>query len=343
MTVTSPGTNNAAADRRGPGRALPTNGVIYVSTARAPGAASPTPRSPPTATTRATPTAATSTSAATTRSLTIASDNDIVIDGNITTTTMRPARDRDLLGLVANDFVRVYHPVTDRTGTTGHSDRPRATATGTAQSNPRSTRRSSPSTTRSSSTTTTAAPRSARSPSTARSHSCSAARSAPAAAAALHRLPQELQLRRHARERSSRRTSSTRSRPPGMSSARPSATPRAAEAAESRRLRRPRRGRRAPSRRSRASSRPDAANAGGELVARGGIAVVRRDLERAEQVRDHLAPSVAALERIRWAMRASVSCSPPRALASICSACGSSCSRNRRTIRASASGPPRSS
>jgi len=37
-----------------------------------------------------------------------------VINGNLT--TANPAT--TLLGLVANDFVRVYHPVTNRTGTT---------------------------------------------------------------------------------------------------------------------------------------------------------------------------------------------------------------------------------
>ena len=50
-----------------------------------------------------------------TQSLTIATDNDIIINGNITTTTTggtrhRARRARQLLGLVANDFVRVYHP-----------------------------------------------------------------------------------------------------------------------------------------------------------------------------------------------------------------------------------------
>jgi len=53
-----------------------------------------------------------------TKALTIASDNDIIINGNITTTTSgalgtAPVGSQ-MLGLVANDFVRVYHPVTNR-------------------------------------------------------------------------------------------------------------------------------------------------------------------------------------------------------------------------------------
>jgi Tfp pilus assembly protein PilX len=42
-----------------------------------------------------------------TQSVTIAADNDIIIDGNITTDTSKSA----LLGLIANDYVRLYHPL----------------------------------------------------------------------------------------------------------------------------------------------------------------------------------------------------------------------------------------
>ena len=55
-----------------------------------------------------------------TKSLTIASDNDIIINGNITTTTTgalgTAPSGSQLLGLIANDFVRVYHPVNNRSG-----------------------------------------------------------------------------------------------------------------------------------------------------------------------------------------------------------------------------------
>ena len=55
-----------------------------------------------------------------TQSLTIASDNDIIINGSITTPVDGsgvPTRNA-LLGLVANDFVRVYHPVVGTRGNT---------------------------------------------------------------------------------------------------------------------------------------------------------------------------------------------------------------------------------
>ena len=56
-----------------------------------------------------------------TKPLTIASDNDIIINGNITTTTTgalgTSPSGSQLLGLVANDFVRIYHPVNNRNGT----------------------------------------------------------------------------------------------------------------------------------------------------------------------------------------------------------------------------------
>ena len=49
-----------------------------------------------------------------TNSLTIASENDIIINGNITTpTTAGVPNTNDLLGLIANNFVRIYHPVVE--------------------------------------------------------------------------------------------------------------------------------------------------------------------------------------------------------------------------------------
>ena len=98
--------------------------------------------------------------------LTIAAENDIIIDGNIT----RASSSADLLGLVANNFVRVKHPVcasndlgctsgTDPTAETrqGHDVQQRRQRHRLAARTRRSTPRSSRSTTRSSSTTTTAA------------------------------------------------------------------------------------------------------------------------------------------------------------------------------------------
>jgi Tfp pilus assembly protein PilX len=54
-----------------------------------------------------------------TKSLTIAAQNDIVINGNITTPVSgeKPSTNA-LLGLIANNFVRVYHPLTGSRGKT---------------------------------------------------------------------------------------------------------------------------------------------------------------------------------------------------------------------------------
>jgi Tfp pilus assembly protein PilX len=51
-----------------------------------------------------------------TKSLTIASENDVVINGNITTPSSggKPTTNATL-GLIANNFVRVYHPISGRT------------------------------------------------------------------------------------------------------------------------------------------------------------------------------------------------------------------------------------
>jgi hypothetical protein len=53
-----------------------------------------------------------------TSSLTIASENDIVINGNITTPTNAEGTPTSnaLLGLIANNFVRIYHPVVGNRG-----------------------------------------------------------------------------------------------------------------------------------------------------------------------------------------------------------------------------------
>lgn len=52
-----------------------------------------------------------------TRSLTIAAANDVIINGDITTATSSgQPNDNDFLGLIANDFVRVAHPVAGTCG-----------------------------------------------------------------------------------------------------------------------------------------------------------------------------------------------------------------------------------
>ena len=56
------------------------------------------------------------------RDLTIAADNDVIVDGNLTRNS-----DGLLLGLIANNFVRVYHPVTNPSSTSC------ANATGTLE------------------------------------------------------------------------------------------------------------------------------------------------------------------------------------------------------------------
>ena len=55
-----------------------------------------------------------------TKSLTIAAENDLVINGNILTLTepedspTGTPTTNALLGLIANNFVRIYHPVVGR-------------------------------------------------------------------------------------------------------------------------------------------------------------------------------------------------------------------------------------
>ena len=93
---------------------FPSNGVVYVSTASSGCPVNYTPFTANTAYTGDTNCGNVYVSGTYTSSLTIASDNDIIMNGSLTTAT--PAT--TLLGLVANDFVRVYHPVTNRTGTT---------------------------------------------------------------------------------------------------------------------------------------------------------------------------------------------------------------------------------
>ena len=109
-------------------------------------------------------------------SLTIAAENNVIITGNLYPTSLEDELGASpsgtaVLGLIATDFVRIYHPVqtgggaaerTAKAAATRATSARRATPTNGAASKTRtSTRRSSPPRTRSSSTTTTAAPRSA--------------------------------------------------------------------------------------------------------------------------------------------------------------------------------------
>jgi Tfp pilus assembly protein PilX len=94
MTVTNNGSTNTVA--------FPSNGVVYVSTSSCPTVYSPfsVNYTDPTATGCGNITVDGSYSG----SLTLASDNDIVIDGNLTHSGSA------LLGLIAQNYVRVYHP-----------------------------------------------------------------------------------------------------------------------------------------------------------------------------------------------------------------------------------------
>jgi len=123
MTVTSPGTTNTTAHPTGAGVTFPSNGVIFVSTASSGCGVTYTPFTANADYTSDTNCGNVYVSGNYTSSLTIASDNDIIIDGNITTTTTSGAAGAgntapsgaQLLGLVANDFVRVYNSVPLRT------------------------------------------------------------------------------------------------------------------------------------------------------------------------------------------------------------------------------------
>ena len=126
MNVTSPGTTNTTAHPTGTNVAFPTNGVIFVSTASSGCGVTYTPFTANADYTGDTNCGNVYVSGNYTSSLTIASDNDIIINGNITTTTTTGAAGagntapsgNQLLGLVANDFVRVYNSVPLRTQTT---------------------------------------------------------------------------------------------------------------------------------------------------------------------------------------------------------------------------------
>jgi hypothetical protein len=93
----------------------PPNGVIYVSTPTGGSCSTYSPYDP--SYTNDTTCGNVYVSGTYSTSLTIASDNDIIIDGNICTTTTVACtgtpNGNALLGLIANDFVRIYHPMTN--------------------------------------------------------------------------------------------------------------------------------------------------------------------------------------------------------------------------------------
>ena len=120
MSVTN--TNPANTGPTGTNVAWPSNGVIYVSTVSTGCGVSYTPFTANADYTSDSDCGNVYISGNYTQSLTIASDNDIIINGNITTTTTgalgTAPSGSQLLGLVANDFVRVYHPVNNRSSGT---------------------------------------------------------------------------------------------------------------------------------------------------------------------------------------------------------------------------------
>jgi len=132
MSVTSPGTANTTSHPTGTSVEFPTNGVIFVSTATSGCGVTYTPFTANSGYTSDTHCGNVYVSGNYTSSLTIASDNDIIINGNLTTTTTSGPNGasnaapsgNQLLGLVANDFVRVYNSVPLRTGTTSGSCTP---------------------------------------------------------------------------------------------------------------------------------------------------------------------------------------------------------------------------
>ena len=116
MTVTSPGTTNSTSHPTGSNVPWPSNGVIYVSTPTSPSCGvAYTPFTANAAYTGDTNCGNAYVSGTYSQALTIATDNDIIINGNILENGVTPPATPTggaELGLVANDFVRIYHPIT---------------------------------------------------------------------------------------------------------------------------------------------------------------------------------------------------------------------------------------
>lgn len=129
MSISNSDSQNVAADCPvGPSEPYPSNDVIYVQNDSTGCSVIYTPFTANSAYTSDSSCGDAYVSGDYSNSLTIASGNDIVVDGNIYPSTVSLSGSPStpptptgnaLLGLVANDFVRVYHPVTNRTGTTG--------------------------------------------------------------------------------------------------------------------------------------------------------------------------------------------------------------------------------
>ena len=124
MSVTN--TNAANKGLTGASVAWPSNGVIYVSTASKGCGVTYTPFTANAAYAGDANCGNVYVSGNYTKSLTIAADSDVVITGNITSPEVsnflgNAPSGSQLLGLVANDFVRVYNAVPGRTGSTSGS------------------------------------------------------------------------------------------------------------------------------------------------------------------------------------------------------------------------------
>jgi hypothetical protein len=122
MTVTSPETSNTSQHPTGTGVAWPSNGVIYVANSSSGCGVTYTPFTANADYTSDADCGDAYVSGNYTSSLTINTANDIIINGNITSPTVgaigtAPSGGQEL-GLVADDFVRVYNSVPDRTLTT---------------------------------------------------------------------------------------------------------------------------------------------------------------------------------------------------------------------------------
>jgi hypothetical protein len=124
---------NAAAGYTNHLLADPPNGVVYVSTASGGSCDTYSPFDPSYSDDTTCGNAYVSGTYST--SLTIASDNDIIINGNICTTTAVACTGSPtgnaLLGLIANDFVRVYHPLINPDSDTGTGTDPCSVTTTT--------------------------------------------------------------------------------------------------------------------------------------------------------------------------------------------------------------------
>ena len=155
--------------------------------------------------------------------VTIGAANNVIIDGNLTTTADGSGNPTGgaTLGLVANEFVRLMHGINGSDSSSGCSTTNNASQTLTNPTVDAAIRRS---TTRSSSTTTTAAPPPGPSPSTGRSPSTSAGPSAsPAATGPRRTATSRTTTTTTASRTSCRRTCSTSRTRVGTSPARRSA------------------------------------------------------------------------------------------------------------------------